>query len=190
MVRGNVDVWLHEDLFRLPGHSGPRLFPAEATQREPCCGRSTRRKAYTRKPGRASASHKAVAAIPIMDQGLILGVLQVTRPGGPAFEASEIGLLESIAGVGAVGLYAALRVEVERFRLGELNLVRQVSAEIATVLQLDELARRVCELIRRTFNYYYVAIFTLRPDEERLRFRSSARFGARLAGRPSRWRWM
>ncbi len=176
MVRGNVDVWLHEDLFRLPGHSAPRLFPRKPRS-ESMLRAFSQRKAHTRKPGRGSASHKAVAAIPIIDQGLILGVLQVTRPAGPAFEASEIGLLESIAGVGAVGLYAALRVEVERFRLGELNLVRQVSAEIATVLQLDELARRVCELIRRTFNYYYVAIFTLRPDEARLRFRSSARSG-------------
>jgi sigma-B regulation protein RsbU (phosphoserine phosphatase) len=177
MVRGNVDVWMHEDLFRLPGHSGPRLFPRKPRS-EAMLRAFTQRKAHTRKPVRGSASRKAVAAMPIMDQGLVLGVLQVTRPAGPAFEPAELGLLESIAGVGAVGLYAALRVEVERFRLGQLNLVRQVSVQIATVLQLDELSRRVCELIQRTFNYYYVAIFTLRPGEERLRFRSSARSGS------------
>ncbi|HET6845963.1 MAG TPA: GAF domain-containing protein, partial [Anaerolineales bacterium] len=174
LVRGNADVWLHEDLFRLPGYSGPREFPRQPRS-EAMLRAFKQRKPMIHKPGRSGASRKAVAALPIADQGLILGVLQVTRPAGPAFQASEIGLLESIAGVGAVGLYAALRVEVERFRLGELNLVRKVSAEIATVLQLDELARRVCELIRTTFNYYYVAIFTLRPGEERLRFRSSAR---------------
>jgi putative methionine-R-sulfoxide reductase with GAF domain len=32
----------------------------------------------------------------------------------------------------------------------------------------------VCALIQKTFNYYYVGIFTLKPGEERLRFRSSA----------------
>jgi phosphoserine phosphatase RsbU/P len=182
MVRGNVDVWLHEDLFRLPGHSAPRLFPRKPRS-EAMLRAFTQGKSYTRKPGRGSTGRKAVAAVPLVDQGLILGVLQVTRPAGPAFEPGELGLLDSIAGVGAVGLYAALRVEIERFRLGELNLVRQVSAEIATVLQLDELARRVCDLIQQTFNYYYVAIFTLRPGEERLRFRSSARSGQ--AGRRS-----
>jgi serine phosphatase RsbU (regulator of sigma subunit)/putative methionine-R-sulfoxide reductase with GAF domain len=77
----------------------------------------------------------------------------------------------------AVGLYAWHRVEVERFRLGELNLVARVSAEIASVLHLDELARRVCHLIQTTFNYYYVAIFTLSPGEASLRFRSSASAG-------------
>jgi sigma-B regulation protein RsbU (phosphoserine phosphatase) len=173
MVRGNVDVWLHEDLFRMPDWKEPRSFP-----RRPRSAAMLRaflgRKTHTQRPPHGSTSRKTVVAMPIEDQGLVLGVLQVTRPSGPAFEKSELALLESIAGVVAVGLYASLRVEVEHFRLGELNLVRQVSAQIATVLQLDELARRVCELIQETFNYYYVAIFTLKPGERRLRFRSSA----------------
>ncbi|HEY5984649.1 MAG TPA: GAF domain-containing protein [Anaerolineales bacterium] len=181
MVRGNIDVWLHEELFRLPDRSDPRSFPrrprSEAMQRA-----LSRRKIFTQHAARKTGSQKSVAAVPIEDHGLVLGVLQVTRPAGPAFEKAELSLLQNIAAVVAVGLYAALRVEVERFRLGELMLVRRVSAEIATVLHLDELARRVCELIQKTFNYYYVAIFTLKPGNQRLRFRSSAtsrRGGAR-----------
>jgi GAF domain-containing protein len=61
---------------------------------------------------------------------------------------------------------------VERFRLNQLNLVREVSAQIANVLNVDELASRVTELIQETFHFYYVAIFTLQQDS--LRFRSSA----------------
>ena len=125
MIRGNVDVWLQEDLFRLPGHGAARLFPRRPRS-EAMLRAFDQRKTQTRKPGRGTTSRKSVAAIPIMDQGLMLGVLQVTRPAGPAFEPGELGMLESIAGVGAVGLYAALRVEIERFRLGELNLVRKV----------------------------------------------------------------
>ena len=174
MVRGNVDVWLHEDLFRLPDGKGPRSFPRKPRSKAMLRAFS-RRKIFTQRASRGGGSRKSVAAIPMEDQGLLLGVLQVTRPSGPAFEASELALLESIAGVVAVGLYAWLRVEVERFRLGELNLVRQVSAQIATVLHLDELSRRVCNLIQKTFKYYYVGIFTLSPGEKRLRFRSSAR---------------
>jgi hypothetical protein len=40
------------------------------------------------------------------------------------FESGEVSLLESIAGVVAVGLYASLRVELALYRW--LNLVRQV----------------------------------------------------------------
>lgn len=176
IVRGNVDVWLHEDLFRLPGRRQPRSFPRKPRSAA-MLHAFARRKLFNQRSPRGSASRKSIAAIPMVDQGLLLGVLQVTRPSGPAFEPADLVVLESIAGVVAAGLYASLRVEVERFRLEQLNLVRQVSAEIATVLHLDELSRRVCDLIQKTFNYYYVAIFTLRPGEKRLRFRSSARSG-------------
>jgi GAF domain-containing protein len=176
MIRGHVDVWLHEDLFRLPGHKGARSFPRKPRS-EAMLRAFARRRIVTQRPAAKGGSKKAIVAIPVTDHDLVLGVLQVTRPSGPTFESSEVSLLESIAGVVAVGLYASLRVEVERFRIGELNLVRQVSAEIATVLHLDELSKRVCELIQTTFNYYYVAIFTLKPGETRLRFRSSARTG-------------
>jgi len=53
---------------------------------------------------------------------------------GPNFEKDELELIKSVAGVVAVGLYASHRVEVERFRLGQLNLVREVSTQIANVL--------------------------------------------------------
>ena len=83
-------------------------------------------------------------------------------------------LLEGLANVISVGLFASHRVAVERFRLNQINLVREVSAQIANVMDVDELARRVTELIQGTFHYYYVGIFTREPGEQKLRFRSSA----------------
>lgn len=171
MVRGRVDVWLHENLFRLPDWKAQRVFPP-VPRMEGMRRAFERRKIYVKRANQGAK--KTFAAIPIEDQGFLLGVLQVTRSHGPNFEREEIELLESIASAVAVGLYASHRVEVERFRLGQLNLVREVSAQIANVLSVDELARRVTELIQKTFNYYYVAIFTLQSGATRLRFRSSA----------------
>lgn len=172
MMGGRAAVWLDESLFRLPSWEGKRLFPAQpplhAMRRALASG-----KVYAKGIPRNKAG-EALAAIPLEDQGVSLGVLQVTRSRGPDFKKEELELLESLASVIAVGLYASHRVEVERFRLGQLNLVREVSAQVANVLDLDELARRVTELIQKTFNYYYVAIFTLRPDSQALRFRASA----------------
>jgi GAF domain-containing protein len=74
----------------------------------------------------------------------------------------------------AVSLFASHRAEVEQFRLRQINLVREVSAQIANVLDLDELSKRVTRLIQITFNYYYVAIFTLKPETKVFRFRASA----------------
>ncbi len=174
MVRGRVDVWLQESLFRLPDWNSKRLFslqPNKEGMRRAFAGRKLTVKRTNKKAG----TLKTYAAIPVEDQGIILGVLQVSRSRGPNFEEEELELFKSIASVIAVGLYASHRVEVERFRLGQLNLVREVSAQIANVLNLDELSRRVTQLIQKTFKYYYVAIFTLQPGAKRLRFRSSAR---------------
>ena len=71
-------------------------------------------------------------------------------------------------------MFASHRAEVEQFRLRQLNLVRAVSTQIANVLDLDELSKRVTKLIQTTFNYYYVAIFTLEANSKAFRFRSSA----------------
>ncbi len=174
MVRGQVDVWLQESLFRLPDWNSERLFPVQPNK-EGMRHALSRKKTYVRRANKRAGTRKTFAAIPIEDQGIILGVLQITRSRGPSFEEEELELFKSIASVIAVGLYASHRVEVERFRLGQLNLVREVSAQIANVLNVDELSRRVTELIQKTFNYYYVAIFTLQPGATRLRFRSSAR---------------
>lgn len=172
-LQGRVDVWLNESLFRLPDWDAPRTFPAQP--RLDGMQRALRRhKLYVQRPARKAHTRRSLAAIPLEDQGLSLGVLQVTRQAGPNFTAPELELLASVAGIVATGLYASHRAEVERFRLRQLNLVREVSAQIATVMQTDELARRVTELIQKTFHYYYVAIFTRSPSATRLRFRASA----------------
>src|SRR5512146_2284136 len=146
LIRGRVEVWLHEALFRLPDWDAERVFPAQP--RSDAMRRALkRRKLQVERPKPKSGVRKAVAAMPIQEQGLLLGVLQVTRGNGPDFTEAELDLLASIESVVGVGLYAFHRVGVERFRLDQLNLVREVSAQIAAVLQTDELARRITELI-------------------------------------------
>ena len=175
LLDGQVDAWLQENLFRLPNLSEGNLFPEEPTlqgmQRALKAGdlRIKQKRGET-----TNASRATWAAVPLEDQGMKLGALQVTRPKGPEFTSDELDLLKGVASVSAVSLIASHRIAVERFRLNQLNLVREVSAQIANVMNVDDLARRVTELIQQTFHYYYVAIFTLRDHSTSLRFRSSA----------------
>jgi sigma-B regulation protein RsbU (phosphoserine phosphatase) len=173
LIEGKVDVWLHENVFRLPDWDKKGVFspspPLEGMRLALKAGRT-----YVSKSRGKHASRRTFVAVPIEDQGFKLGALQVSRRRGPEFRPEELDLLEVLARIVAAGLFASHRAEVERFRLGQLNLVRQVSAQIANVLEVDELAKRVTELIQHTFHYYYVAIFTLEPDSQSLRFRSSA----------------
>jgi serine phosphatase RsbU (regulator of sigma subunit)/putative methionine-R-sulfoxide reductase with GAF domain len=185
LVQGEVDVWLDEKIFRLPNLQEGDLFPEQpelqGMQRALKAGQvSTRQQRGKSNAPRGTlrsslrSQRAAWAAVPLIEQEMTLGALQVTRPKGPEFKQRELDMLERLAGAVAVSLIASHRLAVERFRLNQLNLVREVSAQIANVLNVNELASRVTELIQQTFHYYYVAIFTLQEDSASLRFRSSA----------------
>ncbi len=173
LIHGTVDVWLNENFFRLPDWEEGKVFPVQPTfdgmKRAIKAG-----KLYTQKSTLRKGQNSALAGIPLEDHGITLGALQITRPNGPAFSTEELNLLQGIEQIVAMSLFASHRAEVEQFRLRQLNLVREVSTQIANVLDVDELSARVTELIQKTFNYYYVAIFTLEQNTNALRFRSSA----------------
>ncbi len=174
LMQGKVDLWLDENVFRLPDWDKKRLFPNQPPLDGMRLAVKARRPTSKRIVNGKTGSSGTYSAVPLEDQGYILGALQVTRPKGPRLSAEELDQLQSLAHIASVGLYASHRMEVERFRLTQLNLVREVSAQIAHMMSVDELAKRVTELIQKTFHYYYVAIFTLKPPSQSLRFRSSA----------------
>jgi serine phosphatase RsbU (regulator of sigma subunit)/putative methionine-R-sulfoxide reductase with GAF domain len=181
LIEGKVDAWLNEDVFRLPDWEDQLLAQPPLTWGMKRAIKTA--KLFLQKPVKKNAlqttksarqDKKTFAAIALADQGFALGALQVTRPKGPAFTQAELSLLQALAQVISMSLVAAHRAEVEKFRIRQLHLVRAVSAQISNMLDLDELSTRVTELIQKTFNYYYVAIFTLDPNNKALRFRASA----------------
>jgi phosphoserine phosphatase RsbU/P len=174
LVKGNVDVWLDEKIFRLPNLEEGKLFPEQPELRGMQQALKMGKVRTKQRRSKNSTAHETWAAVPLLEQGVVLGALQVSRKNGPEFKQAELDLLERLAGAVAVNLVVSHRFAVERFRLNQLNLVREVSAQIANALSVNELAGRVTELIQQTFHYYYVAIFTLQDDLPALRFRSSA----------------
>src|SRR5215216_519974 len=179
LVNGDIDVWLCEKVFRLPNLKEENVFPEDpdlqGMQRAIKAGHVLTKQLRAKGTKKGTlAARETWAAVPIIEQGVLLGALQVSRKQGPEFKQTELDLLERLAGAVAVSLIASHRVAVERFRLNQLNLVREVSAQITNVLDINELASRVTKLIQETFHYYYVAIFTLEQESMFLRFRSSA----------------
>jgi len=178
LIKGEIQVWLCEQAFRLPNLEVEGVFPEDpgllGMKRAIKAGRARTKRPRGKATGSRRLPRETWAAVPIAEKGIVLGALQITRKRGPEFKQSQLDLLERLADVVAVSLVTSHRVAVERFRLNQLNLVRQVSAQIVNALSINELAQRVTELIQQTFHYYYVAIFTVQEDSPSLRFRSSA----------------
>jgi GAF domain-containing protein len=183
LLPGKAEVWLQESIFRLPDWVDERIFPLQPAldgmKRAVKTGRLVKKnkrgmKTATLSASKVPASRSTFASIPLEDQGITLGALQITRPTGPDFATDELNLLQGLGQIISVNLFAAHRAEVEQFRLRQLNLVREVSAQIASVLDINDLAAQVTKLIQQTFNFYYVAFFTLEPNADRLHYRASA----------------
>jgi len=170
LIPGKIDLWLCEDLFRLPDWGDEdTVFPEKPELDGISTVLSTGRQQVQN-----DADSEIYVALPLEDQNLLLGALQVSRKNGELFQPEELDVLTGLASIISVGLYASHRAAIERLRLNQLHLVSEVSAQIANVMDVGELSERITVLIQRTFNFYYVGIFTREPETPFLRYRFGA----------------
>jgi PAS domain S-box-containing protein len=96
----------------------------------------------------------AIMNLPLVDDGMVAGVLQVsTRPGTPAFTREEQRMLTSFADQAAVAIKNAQLYEVERRRAQEMALVAEINRTIGLSLDLDTTLNSILESIRALIPY-------------------------------------
>lgn len=176
LAPGETLLWLDETAFRLPDWV-ESVFPPQPP------GELMRLAFEQKQTVRKPVERAYTIAVPFRHEEIGLGVIQIRRETGQSFQRREINLIEGLARTASIALIAWHRVNVERWRIGQLGLVRTVSAQIANEPNLDELAHRVTRLIQSTFKYYYVGIFTLEPGQQVLTFRSGSGGATRRKGK-------
>ncbi|HVP21996.1 MAG TPA: GAF domain-containing protein [Anaerolineaceae bacterium] len=174
-------LWLAKPVYPLPGQPPVPLIPGPGVpdlaqlalnESQILCQEDAR----VFQGSQLSASNPARSmAIPITSQKIILGVLVVERPEGTHFEKKDLTYLEALAAHTAQALRISQQATLKNWRSQQLALVRKVSAQIANIVELDELCTQITQLIQQTFHYYEVVIFTLEPGTDELCFRASAR---------------
>ncbi len=175
LTPGEAILWLDETAFRLPDWV-ESLFPPNPPE-------ELMQLAFAQeKTIRKQVEHLHIAAIPFRHEETVLGVIQIKRKNDEKFSRREIDLIESLTRTASIALIAWHRINVERWRIGQLGLVRTVTAQIANEPDLDDLAHRITRLIQSTFKYYYVGIFTLEPGQHVLTFRSGSGGATRRKG--------
>jgi len=92
-----------------------------------------------------------------------------------SFTEQEISILEALSQLIAKNFELSVLKQKQQAQQKQIDLVQNVTAQLVNITNLDELARTICDLILNTFNYYYVAVFTLEPEQDELIFRASAR---------------
>jgi serine phosphatase RsbU (regulator of sigma subunit)/putative methionine-R-sulfoxide reductase with GAF domain len=178
LLSAQARVWFASPVYPLPGMPEMETLPrAPATPLAHQALEERRRQcAPAPPPGdqEGGTCEPLSIALPVMAREVLLGVVQVDRPEGPGFSRHELSLLEGLVAHAAAALELSRQETLKDWSQEQLNLVRSVSAKIASLTNLNDLYDQVTRLIEETFAYYYVAVFNLDERAQLLAFRGSA----------------
>jgi sigma-B regulation protein RsbU (phosphoserine phosphatase) len=115
-------------------------------------------------------------AVPLIAKNKVIGVLDVEAAKPNAFNEEHKRLLTLFASRIAAGIEnARLYTRVSR-QAKQLTLLTEISRELTSILQLDQLLKRVADLLTRIIDYEMFSILLLDSTSQVLQHRFSLRF--------------
>ncbi len=117
--------------------------------------------------------------VPLIAGETVIGVMTVQSFRRYAYGKGELRVLSAMANQAAVAIQKARLYAQEYKRAQQLATIGEVSRQVSATLELEELFRRVVDLIRDNFGYYHVGIFTADRQRQTVTFQASASAGQR-----------
>jgi sigma-B regulation protein RsbU (phosphoserine phosphatase) len=122
-------------------------------------------------------------AVPLMFRGTCIGVLDIQSRQPDYFTKDQQNILTLLASRLAIAIENARLFQKERAQGETLMVLTEVSREISSILDVEELLRRAAELVKRVIDYQIVSIM-LYDDEQRVfRHRLDVKHGQRVQGK-------
>ncbi len=115
--------------------------------------------------------------VPLMAGETVIGTMSVQSYRRNAYGASDQKVLSAMANQAALAIQKARLYAQEQKRAGQLETIGQVTRQITATLELPELFERVVQLIRASFGYYHVAIYSVDRDRRSVVFGASSSAG-------------
>jgi sigma-B regulation protein RsbU (phosphoserine phosphatase) len=115
-------------------------------------------------------------AVPLIVKNRVIGVLDIESPQPNHFTEEHKRLLTLIASRMAVGIENARLYTRMTRQAKTLLLLNEIARELTSILNLDELLKRVGELLSRVIDFQMFSILLLDSAGEKLQHRFSLRF--------------
>lgn len=120
-------------------------------------------------------------AVPLIVKNRVIGVIDIEAPQRDYFTEEHARLLTLIASRIAIGIEnARLYTRVSR-QARTLGLLFDISRELTSILELDQLLKRIGERLNEVIEYQMFSILLLDPTGTRLQHRFSMRFNENVA---------
>lgn len=119
-------------------------------------------------------------AIPMLARGKLVGVIDVQSTRLNAYSAHDRALLQLLASRVAFAIDNALLYRKVERQNRTLRTLSKVSNEFTSILAVDELLRKVAEILRKLISYDAFNVLMLDEDHKLLRHRFSLRYDQRV----------
>jgi sigma-B regulation protein RsbU (phosphoserine phosphatase) len=100
-------------------------------------------------------------AIPLMLKNRVVGVLDIESPEIAYFREQQVTILNMLASQIAIAINNANIFESERHSREMLSLLYEVSLDMTSTLEIDEVFRRIAAAVKSTVHYQIFSIFQL-----------------------------
>jgi sigma-B regulation protein RsbU (phosphoserine phosphatase) len=119
-------------------------------------------------------------AIPLITKNRVIGVIDIEAREPGAFTEEHQRILTLVASRMAAGIENAQLYTRTTKQARILLLLNEISRELTSILNLDELLGRIAELVRRLIDYQMFSILLLDTSGEKLQHRFSLRFNENI----------
>lgn len=115
-------------------------------------------------------------AIPLIARNKVVGVLDIESPLPNYFKPQHQKVLTLLASQLAIAIDNANLYESLVAKSEMLETLHDIGKELSSILDLEQLLKRVAELLRRVFNYHIFSIMLVDEEEQVLKARLSVKY--------------
>jgi sigma-B regulation protein RsbU (phosphoserine phosphatase) len=115
-------------------------------------------------------------AVPLISKNKVVGVLDIESPEVGYFNEEQVRLLSLLASQIAIAIENAKVYDSERRNRETLALLYEISLEMGSTLEVDQLVHKIASAVKSTINYQIFSIFLLEEKQQVLRPRIVIRY--------------
>ena len=128
-------------------------------------------------------SVRSELAVPLMFRGKCVGVLDIQSRHLDYFTKNQQNILAVLAARLAIAIENARLFQQVRTQAETLLVLNEVSREISSILDVEELLRRAAELVKRVIDYQILSIMLYDEEQQVFRHRLDVKHGQRVQGK-------
>jgi phosphoserine phosphatase RsbU/P len=122
-------------------------------------------------------------AVPLMLRGKCVGVLDIQSRHLEYFTKDQQNILTMLASRLAVAIENARLFQQVRTQAETLLVLNEVSREMSSILDVEELLRRAAELVKRVIDYQILSLMLYDEEQKVFRHRIDVKHGQRVQGK-------